>query len=267
MSIKLRNRFPTRLRLFFMRHIFGFVDESSRRYPRIVAHNRLVLSARYIRGIGIEVGGLGRPLKVSSDVTVHYTDRFSSEDLKKQYPTMDKKIIKEPDIVTNGETLEGVADESQDFVIANHVIEHFQNPLAFLKSAHRVLKHDGILFMAFPNKERTFDSDRPVTTFEHLIKDYTEGPEWSKQGHYEEFVEFAKLDIGKQSWTTEEEKKAQVQDLIDLDYSIHFHVWDIKAMFEVIMRAQDELDMNFEIECFLSSADEGIFILRKLATR
>ena len=265
MSIRLRNSFPIKLRLFFMRHIFGFVDDSSRRYPRIVTHNRLVLAARYIRGTGIEIGGLGRPLTVSPDVTVRYADRFSVADLKKQYPTMDEKLIQKPDIVTDGQTLEGVDDDSQDFVIANHVIEHFENPLAFLENVHRVLKTGGIFYMAFPNKERTFDRDRPVTSFDHLLKDYREGPDWSRQGHFEEFVELANLDIGKQAWTDEEEKKAQVQNLIDQDYSIHFHVWDPEAMFEVLSRSQKELGMNFSIECFVLSADEGIFILQKRA--
>jgi|GEM_PF-3674785 len=31
-------------------------------------------------------------------------------------------------------------------------------------------------FMALPDKRMTFDVDRPVRLFEHLMKDYTDGP-------------------------------------------------------------------------------------------
>jgi hypothetical protein len=47
------------------------------------------------------------------------------------------------------------------------------------------------------------------------------------------------------------------------DYSIHFHVWDIEAMFEMISGARSEFRINFRIKSFLSSGDEAVFILEK----
>jgi len=40
--------------------------------------------------------------------------------------------------------------EKYDIVFSSHVIEHCENSLNFMKSAHKVLKENGILFIYFP---------------------------------------------------------------------------------------------------------------------
>ena len=165
---------------------------------------------------------------------VKYLDRYDRAGLYANFPEMAGSKIVEPDIVGNAETLSTVADESQDFLIANHVAEHFQNPICFFHNAARVLKRGGVLFLALPEKSRTFDRDRPVTEFRHLVKDYHEGPEWSRQDHFREFVRLADTHNGRQSWSTEAECEALVEKLMAEDYSIHFHVWDCVAMIEMI---------------------------------
>ena len=264
MSIRLRSKIPASIRLFFMRYLFGLSEDHDQRLGRVVSHNRMILSARYIDGEGIEIGGLGRPLDVVSTANVSYVDRFSVEELKANYPEMPAGRVLAPDIVANGETLDPISDASQKFVIANHVVEHFQNPLLFFHNVYRVLKEDGILFLAIPNKEETFDHERPVTDFAHLERDFSEGPEWSKRQHFEEFVEFADLeDIGRPGWQTEVERETLISKLINNDYSIHFHVWDTNAMIEMITGMAKKYHLNFHIRHVMSSGDEGVFILQK----
>lgn len=247
-----------------MGSLFGLAEDVWPKIGRTVQHNRLLLAARHIRGAGIEIGGLGRPLKVPSGTLVKYVDRFSVEELKANYPDMPPHKVLAPDIVANGETLDPVADASQDFVIANHVIEHYQNPIRFFENVHRVLKPGGILFLAIPNKEQTFDRDRPVTTFEHLAADYAKGPEGSMRQHFEEFVALADMPgIGKQAWKTDAERDALVQKLIDTDYSIHFHVWDIEAMHEMVRRVGTDHGIRFRPLHTLVSGDEVVFILER----
>jgi len=57
-----------------------------------------------------------------------------------------------------------------------------------------------------------------------------------------------------------------VNKLIKEDYSIHFHVWDIEALFEMISGTRSEFGIKFRIKCFLSSGDEAVFILEKMAS-
>lgn len=73
-------------------------------------------------------------------------------------------------------------------MIANHFLEHCENPIKAFLNMLRVLRPGGILFLAVPDKRHTFDRDRPVTPLAHLVRDYEEGPGWSRKGHFEEWV-------------------------------------------------------------------------------
>lgn len=260
MTYALWRKIPAPMRFFCMCYFFG-VAQSYSKIGRVVAHNRLLLAARYIDGSGIEIGGPGRPLKVGANAHVQYVDRHSGDDLKRQYAEI--KVTKKtlhPDIVANGETLDPISDSSQSFVIANHVIEHFENPILFFKNAYRVLKDQGILFLAIPDKEKTFDYRRPVTSFEHISHDFIHGPAGSRQAHFLEYVTLTSEDDG--------EKESRHYDmaaekLMQEDYSIHFHVWDIEGMLDMISRIKSDFEIKFRIKCLLSSGDECIFILEK----
>lgn len=71
--------------------------------------------------------------------------------------------------------LEGLPDESRDFVVSSHVIEHLANPLAALHEWRRVLKPGGLLLAVIPHREGTFDHRRPVTPLPHLVEDFHAG--------------------------------------------------------------------------------------------
>lgn len=61
---------------------------------------------------------------------------------------------------------------SQDFVVANHVLEHAIDALGTLQSWLRVLRPGGVLFVAVPIGEHCFDRGRNITPAEHFLKDY-----------------------------------------------------------------------------------------------
>lgn len=262
---RLRRLTPRWIKLFFMKRFFGLMPDE-RKPGRSVAHNRIVLAARYLHGEGIEIGALGRSLPLPRGARAKQVDRMSKEELLKQYPgTAKKRRTQWPDIVDNGETLGTISDASQDFVVANHVIEHFQNPISFLHNTCRVLKDGGILFLAIPDKEKTFDHNRPVTPFEHLVEDFDNGAQASRESHFREFVRLADMSIGAGAWATEAECEAQVHKLMEQDYSIHFHVWDKHAMMEMVLRASDRFGLPLVPEAMLSTGDEVIFILEKVS--
>ena len=138
---------------------------------------RRQIAWRYLSGNGIEIGALHSPLIVPPNAQVLYVDRMTVADLRNIYPELAAYNLVDVDIIDDGETLSSIADNSYDFVIANHMIEHCQNPIGTIEQHLRVLKSNGILYMAVPDKRYTFDRDRHVTFLEHLLQDYTEGTE------------------------------------------------------------------------------------------
>ncbi|MEZ2238925.1 methyltransferase domain-containing protein [Microcoleus sp.] len=216
------------------------------------------IAFKYLSGNGIEVGALHAPLEVPDNVKVYYVDRMSVSDLRKQYPELNGINLIQADIVDNGETLSSIANNSWDFVIANHMIEHCQNPIGALENFLRVVKPGGIVYMGVPDKRYIFDVDRPMTSLDHLIRDYKEGPEWSKVSHYEEYVRLVEK-------FPQEQVFARQQALINIDYSIHFHVWTSETFSELLFYCQKHLGLGFTIELFQQNSIEIVMVLRKIA--
>jgi SAM-dependent methyltransferase len=217
--------------------------------------NRRMLASSYLWGDGLEIGALHNPLPLPPQARVTYVDRMDVIGLRKHYPELHNVSIVPVDIIDNGETLTSIADASQDFVIANHFLEHCQDPIGTLKTLLRVLKQDGTLYLAVPDKRFTFDVDRPLTTLGHLYSDHVHGPEGSRRQHYEEWV----LLVNKPLDPVDAQR--QLDHVLAIDYSIHFHVWDQSTWLEFLHAMQK--DLPFEVEVFIKSGHEMINILRK----
>lgn len=221
----------------------------------VLTIDRDAVAATYLKGDGIEIGALHNPLKVNEKARVRYLDRMPVAELRRQYPELAAERLVDVDIVDDGEHLATVADESQDFVIANHFVEHSQNPLLAIGNMFRVLRGGGVIYLALPDKRYSFDAERPVTSLDHLLRDFREGPEWSRRGHFEEWARFVN------KVERSEEREQLVNKLMAMDYSIHFHVWSQREMVDLVQYLQTV--HPFEIELMLKSGEENIFILRK----
>jgi predicted SAM-dependent methyltransferase len=133
------------------------------------------LSLSYIKGRGIEIGAYTNPQKVNAIVT--YVDRCTGEERYKAAPHLvDGTNFVPVDIIDDGETLSKIPDNSQDFVITSHVIEHFGSPLTALRTWDRVLVPGGVMWITIPDKRYTFDKDREITGYRHLIADWYNPP-------------------------------------------------------------------------------------------
>jgi predicted SAM-dependent methyltransferase len=218
--------------------------------------NRYSLAFFYLGGKGIEIGALHNPLKVSPRTRVRYVDRMTVADLRRQYVELKDKKLVMVDVVDDGERLATFENGSQDFVIANHFLEHCQNPLLALENALRVLRRGGVLYLALPDKRYTFDRNRPVTALEHLIRDYHEGPERSCRGHFEEWVRIVN------GVTDDLQAAGQVEHLMAMEYSIHYHCWTQREMMEMLLHLRSKFP--FDLEVMLKRKDGVIFIIRKL---
>lgn len=214
------------------------------------------IAEAYLRGSGIEIGALCRPQPVAEGAQVRYVDRLNRETLEFHYFELKGQELVAPDIEDDGEVLAKVADQSQDFVIASHMLEHCENPILAIQNQLRVLRPGGIAFFAVPDKRYTFDEHRPRTDLDHLWRDYREGPAWSRPGHFREWAVHLSDHEG-------DALEAYWRLLDGLGYSIHYHVWeseDVLALFEDVRR---QLDLRFEIVEFTQQLNECALILRQ----
>lgn len=223
---------------------------------------RDVLARQWIHGRGVEIGPLCCPLFVPRDAHVTYIDKWNEPALREQlreHPDLCRRPIVPTDVLDDGVTLRTVATESQDFVIANHFIEHVQDPIGVLRRHLDVLRPGGVLFLGVPDKRLTFDVRRPATPLEHLFRDHDEGPAWSFLDHVREYAELVEQQQG-------ENLEARVAALAAQgEPSIHFHVWTLDDFAEFLVGLRQRLGWRFDIEALLLHRlmGEMLCVLRK----
>ena len=183
---------------------------------------------------------------------------MSVPELRQHYPELAELELTPVDVVDDGEQLDTVAPESVDFIVANHFLEHCQDPIRTIETHLSKLRPGGTLFYAVPDKRYTFDFRRPRTPLQHVIDDHEQGPERSRAAHY---LEWARLVYTDEEPTMEQARGAATR-LEAEDYSIHFHVWTQADLAELMYHIQDQLG-NFEIEAVRRRNIENIVVLRK----
>jgi SAM-dependent methyltransferase len=220
------------------------------------ALRRRVLAYRFLRGNGLELGALHNPMSVPPGARVRHVDRLDEDGLREEYGRH-VGVPKTPiDFVEDAHTLASIPDCSQDFVVASHVIEHMENPLLALSHWLRVLKRRGILYLAVPNREHTFDSARPVTAYSHVLRDLREGPEGSRADHYREWMRIV-------GGLHEEQIRKRLPKALEQRRSIHFHVWDPAAFLEILQRCRQELQFPLEVLVFEVIGNEMLVVCRR----
>lgn len=131
------------------------------------------LAKKYCQGEGLEIGGsFGNAFP---DINVKNVDLGD-----KSWEFYKEEQIKESgdympiDIRANGDEIP-VEDDSQDFVINSHVIEHFENPIKALIEWDRITKVGGYIFIIAPHKERTFDKEKNRTKLYDVVQKWENG--------------------------------------------------------------------------------------------
>lgn len=189
---------------------------------------RRELAEKFLAGDGIEIGALHEPVWLPNKARVHYLDRLPLAKLREQYPELAGQPLVNVDIIDDGETLRKIPDGSLDFVIANHMLEHCENPLGAIRSHFRAVRKGGVLYYAVPDKRFSFDRERPLTSIAHFAEDDRLGPTSTRHGHFEEWVRMV-MQIGDPTMV-----RAEIERLKAIDYSIHFHVWDFDSFMDFV---------------------------------
>lgn len=222
-----------------------------------MADTRASLAAKFLSGRGIEIGALDCPLPLPTGTSAAYVDRVDLAELHRQYPELAESQLVQPDVIDDGEKLQGFAADSLDFIIANHMLEHCENPLGTLRVHLDRVRNAGVLFYAIPEKRKTFDRERKLTDFAHLVADDADGGATSRWSHHLEWA----THVNAIADPTAAERNAQ--ENLRNAYSIHFHVWDASTFRAFLDSARAYLHGAFAVRHFQTSGSEIIAILQR----
>lgn len=234
------------------------MTESTAAIPTDMYAVRRAISG-HILGEGIELGPGPHPFPLDHPgVTVRYVDRWEPEENRALFTELDAYEFVKPDIACdlNTDRLKMIDDESQDFVIASHVLEHMADPLGMLDEIHRVLRPGGIALVLLPDMRRTFDRDRPVTALDHIVREYEAQVTHVDDEHIDEFLRFTEDDYQTSVAALTPEAREKLFEL-HRQRSIHVHCWAEDDFQPVIDYAIETLGHHWEFADGILTDDEG----------
>lgn len=122
------------------------------------------LATKYLENLhGIEIGASTQnSFRLKRAINVDFSDEQGG---LWQSTACEPAVV---NIVALGDDLP-FKDNTLDYVLSSHVIEHFFDPVKALREWHRVVKPGGYIFIIAPHKERTFDKPRDVTPVSELM--------------------------------------------------------------------------------------------------
>jgi len=167
------------------------------------------LAHKYCIGKGIEIGAAAHnPFHLTDCINVACVDDY--EFYKKHQLEMCDSFAK-VDYFTTAEYLTFAENDSHDYIISSHVVEHLQNLIGTFLEWKRVLKNGGIVFIIFPKRNALNE------------------------------------DIGRKLSTIEEFVDAYKNPIADFDSTKHFWVFDLHVMFALIAYCNFHYKLGFEI--------------------
>ena len=245
------------------------------RFGRLgLEETRRHLSFRHLPagGAGLEIGALHCPLPLPSGSQAYYVDRCVPDVLRTLRADVGAAIVL-PHLVTDGFSLECIADKSLDFVIANHVLEHSIDALGTLENWLRVLRPGGMLFVAVPIGARCFDRGRTVTSAAHFLEDHwlcsvgdAKAMRVRNRAHIEEYLAIAAPVLARQRgerWDGlyGERLEHEIERLLGCDSSqVHHHVFAADSFAVLLGLLGDRVC----VECVVRSSVEIVGVVRKL---
>lgn len=156
---------------------------------------------------GLEIGAFNNPIVKKEDGCIRYVDYETTEELlaKTKSSGWDARSIEKivnVDFVWGEKSLKEITagDGPYDYAVASHVVEHVPDLIGWLREIHSVLKPEGILCLAIPDKRFTFDYNRRTTKISDIIDAYVKRSRKPSVGQV--FDYYAGLD---QAWIEYEE--------------------------------------------------------------
>ena len=140
-------------------------------------------------------------------------------------------------------SLKKIANQTYDLVLSCHSLEHTANPILAIKNMRDKLVNGGALCLIVPNKEYCFDINRPDTSFEHLLQDYTQNMGEEDNTHFEEFYSKFDFDMAVNPSIAPEELKRKVDDNFNTRV-VHHHVFSLSLIKEMLEYCGFEIEVQ-----------------------
>jgi SAM-dependent methyltransferase len=225
----------------------------------VVNAARAVLSNQFIKGNGVELGAGDRPYPLPEGATCYYGDVRDKDGLATYF----KNDASPFDGNLDAQSMAGIQDESLDFAISAHVIEHLFDPIGALRSQLRAVKPQGTVIVVVPEMTMTFDRLRTPTPLPHLIRDSEDGGQATKLDAYREHVRYVHPALPENlPPIPEEDMESEAQKIMAAGMDIHVHAWrkpDFAELIGYVCRS-----FGAEVLATHSVANENIFVLRRL---
>jgi SAM-dependent methyltransferase len=131
-----------------------------------------------------------------------------------------------------------IPEDSYEFVLSSHMIEHTANPIRAVSEWLRVLTQTGTLVIIFPHKNGTFDRLRPVTQLDHLIQDFSANVGEDDLTHLPEILKLHDLELDPEAGSYESFANRSKSNFENR--CLHHHVFDARLAVSLIdyMRLQ-----------------------------
>jgi SAM-dependent methyltransferase len=219
------------------------------------------LLSRHLVGRGVELGPGHIPFPLPFPGTqVAYVDRWAPDEHRDLFPELGEDVqFPQTDIVCNLDVdrLKPLDDESQDFLIASHILEHVADPIGILDEIHRVLRRGGTALILLPDRRRTFDVRRAATPLLHLIDEFEAKITEVDDAHIIDFLQNTESDEG---WDRFEALPAEARRATieaQRQRSIHAHCWQEDEFLEVLLYVIGQLGHEWDFVDGVLSDDEG----------
>jgi SAM-dependent methyltransferase len=190
---------------------------------------------------GLEIGGPSTffmPIGIYTlpnrlDNVIFSENTIWSQQKNRQEYTFHNKTCPGTVIIADVVDMHNIPDNSYDFVFASHILEHVVNPLKALKEISRVLRPNGVCILVLPQKENTFDHNRPTTQFSKLLTNYeTDRDERYIDDYLPEIREFYDISLDPGAGTMEQFLERCTKQYENR--ALHVHVFDFNLIVDCL---------------------------------
>lgn len=177
-------------------------------------------------GTGLEIGACNLPTVSPWHGKCQFADFRTAEQMTTLWGLDPAAVCKVDFVLDRSSTLKAQIAQTFDYVIACHVIEHIPNPIGYVLDLGSLLKPDGIVMLAVPDKRFTFDAARPLTTLDSLLMNYHHNSRYPSLQNIMEFHRFALESSNGTKVDLREAYEYAVGYHASGEADAHCHVWD-----------------------------------------